>query len=48
MNSNVNHVNDVRPVLQVVVIALFAVSQPINRKKYKNGPASKFAFGDIL
>ena len=40
MTSNVNF--DVRPILQLCVIALCVVSQPLNRKITQNGSACKF------
>ena len=42
MTSNVNF--DARPILQLFVIALCAVSQPINTKIIKKSPLCKFAF----
>ena len=39
MTSKVNF--NARPVLQLFVIALCVVSQPLN-ENYKNGPATKF------
>ena len=41
MTSNVN--SDARPTLQLLVIALCVVSQPLN-KIYQNGSACKFTF----
>ena len=46
MTSNLNF--DMRPILQLFVTAVRAVSQPHNNKEInKNGHASKFMFEDI-
>ena len=47
ITSKVNF--DTRPILKLFVIALCAVSQPLNKQRnYKNGSACKFTFKSFL